>query len=264
MTGTTRNWDDLSTRISTGALLVVVGIAAIWLGGAVFLALAALAGAVMVWELARMLSPRQPQLAVVLGLCALIWAVVFYRSWMVIGIGSLLLVSLVGAAFLDRGRVIFAGYGIAIVIACFSLAVIRHDQGPVELLWLVCVVIASDVGGYFAGRTLGGPKFWPAVSPKKTWTGTVAGWICALWVGVGFAVFAGFEPIAVLLSGLMALAAQLGDIVESAIKRKSGVKDSSNLLPGHGGLLDRFDAMIGAAVFFLLVVAPVSIWWPIQ
>jgi phosphatidate cytidylyltransferase len=99
---------------------------------------------------------------------------------------------------------------------------------------------------------IGGPKLWPRVSPKKTWSGTVAGWVGATVVAILFAgaTNAGFGLIGVSIA--VSMASQIGDIAESAIKRRSGVKDSSNLIPGHGGLLDRFDGMLGAAVFIVI------------
>jgi phosphatidate cytidylyltransferase len=120
----------------------------------------------------------------------------------------------------------------------------------------------SDVAGYFAGRMLGGPKFWPRVSPKKTWSGTIAGWIGAALVGAIWAAWldAGWETIGISVA--LAMMAQMGDIAESAVKRKVGVKDSSNLLPGHGGLFDRFDAMLGAALM-LLVIESISEFPPV-
>ena len=140
-----------------------------------------------------------------------------------------------------------------ILIAGFSLIALRDDFGIVWMAWLLIVVIVTDVAGYFAGRMLGGPKFWPAVSPKKTWSGTVAGWIGAAVVGAIFASMYGGGLIVVVVSIAAALASQLGDIAESAIKRHVGVKDSSNLIPGHGGLLDRFDGMLGAAVLLIII-----------
>ncbi len=109
---------------------------------------------------------------------------------------------------------------------------------------------------------LGGPKFWPRVSPKKTWSGTIAGWIGAALIGWIWAVWqdAGWETIGISVA--LAMMAQMGDIAESAVKRKVGVKDSSNLLPGHGGLFDRFDAMLGAALM-LLVIESLSEFPPI-
>ncbi len=114
-------------------------------------------------------------------------------------------------------------------------------------------MIATDIGGYFAGRMFGGPKIWPKVSPKKTWSGTVAGWIAAAAISVPFVTqtATGWELLGIAVA--ISMASQLGDVSESAIKRRVGVKDSSNLIPGHGGLLDRFDSMLGASIFLLLI-----------
>jgi phosphatidate cytidylyltransferase len=139
------------------------------------------------------------------------------------------------------------------MVAGFGLVSLRESVGTAGILWLVCVVVASDVAGYFAGRTLGGPKFWPAVSPKKTWSGTVAGWIGAALVGLAFVLAGSGGWVLVLLSPIVAFAGQMGDVVESWLKRRAGVKDSSHLIPGHGGLLDRFDALIGATVVVMLI-----------
>ncbi len=152
-----------------------------------------------------------------------------------------------------RDNRILAGLAIWILLAGWGLIVLRLDHGLVALLWLVLVVIASDVAGYFAGKSLGGPKFWPAISPKKTWSGTVAGWIAAGGVGAVVALFSEVGWSAVPLSMLTAFAGQMGDIAESAVKRRYGVKDSSNLIPGHGGLFDRFDALLGATLFLVVV-----------
>jgi phosphatidate cytidylyltransferase len=100
---------------------------------------------------------------------------------------------------------------------------------------------------------LGGPKLWPRVSPKKTWSGTIAGWICAGLVGLAFAPSLGASWLIAPLSVLIAMAGQAGDIAESAIKRHAGVKDSSNLIPGHGGPMDRFDALIASALMVMVL-----------
>jgi phosphatidate cytidylyltransferase len=138
-------------------------------------------------------------------------------------------------------------------VAGHGLFVLRDEQGTAAMLWLLGVVIVSDVMGYFAGRILGGPKFWPAISPKKTWSGTVAGWIGAAALGFGFAAFGYGSYWLVVLSPLVALAGQMGDIAESWLKRRVGAKDSSNLIPGHGGVLDRFDALTGAMVLVMIL-----------
>jgi phosphatidate cytidylyltransferase len=122
------------------------------------------------------------------------------------------------------------------------------------LIWLLALVIVSDVLGYFAGRILGGPKFWPRVSPKKTWSGTIAGWVGAAGVGLAFWAAGQGSAALVWVSPLVAFAGQMGDIAESAIKRRAGVKDSSSLIPGHGGLMDRFDALAFAAILAVLLL----------
>ena len=99
---------------------------------------------------------------------------------------------------------------------------------------------------------------WPRISPKKTWSGTVAGWLAAAVVGAIFVTVYDFERQFIALSVLVAVAAQCGDITESAIKRRFHVKDSSGLLPGHGGALDRFDGLVGAGVLVLVVLLPLG------
>ena len=153
-----------------------------------------------------------------------------------------------------KGLVDAIGDDFALILwAAHGLILLRGSYGLTFVLWLVSVVIASDVAGYFAGRVLGGPKFWPRVSPKKTWSGTVAGWVLAALVGAAFAFWGGMPWLVVPVSAVLAFAGQMGDIAESAIKRHVGVKDSSNLIPGHGGVLDRFDAMIAVAALALVL-----------
>ena len=135
----------------------------------------------------------------------------------------------------------------------FYLVALRASSGLEMILWLISIVVLTDVLGYFAGRVIKGPKFWPSVSPKKTWSGILAGWlgsgICGwLWVSYGSLPFSAVG--AIFVSGALAFASQIGDIGESALKRRADQKDSSNLLPGHGGFLDRFDGLVGATIVF--------------
>ena len=147
-----------------------------------------------------------------------------------------------------------------------EIAFVRNLILPdfVVLGWLVGIVVVTDVAGYFAGRRLGGPKFWPRVSPKKTWSGTAAGWVGAGIVGGLFAINSGVWVAVFLASIFLSFASQMGDIAESAIKRKMGVKDSSALIPGHGGVLDRFDGMLGASVGFLVIEFAFGFPWVIS
>jgi phosphatidate cytidylyltransferase len=140
-----------------------------------------------------------------------------------------------------------------IMLASFGLITHRDTFGLTWMLWLVLVVAVTDIGGYFAGRIIGGPKFWPRVSPKKTWSGTAAGWVGAGIVGWAFMATTGMGVALIGISVALSMASQMGDIAESAVKRSAGVKDSSHLLPGHGGVWDRFDGMLGASLLLLVI-----------
>jgi phosphatidate cytidylyltransferase len=161
--------------------------------------------------------------------------------------------AIAGTAVMPRERRTFFLYALAIVTAGWGLVTLRDSHGPIWLFWVIGVVVATDVLGYFAGRALGGPKFWPRVSPKKTWSGTVAGWAGAAGIGVVLWRVTGAGPALIWQSAALSFAAQMGDIAESALKRRMGVKDSSALIPGHGGLFDRFDGLLGAALALLAV-----------
>ncbi len=248
MTGS--SWDDLRTRLTSAALMALIGITGIWLGGVWFQMLTVFVTAVMVWELWMMISPDAPVPGMLMAAgVASILSGLFTDPliW-----GFILFPPVVGAAVLTRERLTFFGFSLAIILAGWGLVSFRAENGMLWIIWLIAVVIATDVLGYFAGRMFGGPKFWPAVSPKKTWSGTVAGWFGAALVGYIFVVSAGAAFSIVLISVLLSFASQLGDIAESALKRRMKVKDSSTLIPGHGGLFDRFDGLLGAALAMLL------------
>ena len=165
----------------------------------------------------------------------------------------LLSATLVTVSAVDRERGPFFALILWALLGCYAMGLLRAEAGAVWVLWLVSIVVVSDVAGYFAGRSLGGPKFWPRISPKKTWSGTVAGWVGAGIVGALFAGPTGAGLALIPVSILVGFAGQMGDISESAIKRLREVKDSSNLIPGHGGVLDRFDAMLGAALLVVVL-----------
>ncbi len=240
-------WLDLRSRVLAGAALVVVGGFAIVAGGSVFLLLVLLAVAGMLWELSRMTSP-QPMPALDYGLAALallslfLWTAMQWppAAWTVLALPAFIL-----GATPRRDRWANAAYALGVMVAGAGFLSL-YAASALAFLWLVGVVVASDTLGYLAGRLIGGPKFWPSISPKKTWAGTIAGWAGAALVGLGFGLYSDV-PVALLwLSPVVALAGQFGDIGESWIKRRCGVKDASGLIPGHGGLLDRFDALLGA------------------
>lgn len=253
MSGTEKNsgiWGDLPARMASALVMLLVGGIAIWQGGVLFHELVVLICGGMIWELTRMLNGGDGRSALIVAAIA---AAALLSTYVLPGIAIapvLAAVGFVGAGQAKKYRVVYVAYAIALMFACYGLIVLRDVRGAYWILWLVSVVVATDVAGYFAGRIIGGPKFWPKVSPKKTWSGTAAGWLAAAGVGV---LFGG--PALIVLSVFTAFASQMGDAAESALKRKTGIKDSSNLIPGHGGLLDRFDGMMGGALLVLLLGA---------
>ncbi len=248
-------WGDLAPRVASGLALAVGGLLLVWLGGPWFAALAIVAAGLMVWELAAMTDPGRPVEAVLLGMLAALtlFVIVAMRADPKLLV-LIIIPTLVGVVRPRRPmRLDYALYSLAIMVASYGLVAFREGYGMLWLLWLILVVVVTDVAGYFAGRIIGGPKFWPRISPKKTWSGTAAGWVAAAIVGVVFLQISTAGIDLLWISALLAFSSQLGDIAESAIKRRAGVKDSSNLIPGHGGLMDRFDGLLGAALFMLLV-----------
>ena len=145
-----------------------------------------------------------------------------------------------------------------IALPCFALVWLRQQPFGFEtVLWVFLVVWATDSAAYLAGSVFGGPKLAPAISPSKTWVGAVAGLAAGAAATIGWAQFLGWVPVAPFLAAGFALAflTQCGDLAESFLKRTFGVKDASDLIPGHGGALDRLDGMIFATLGLAAYVA---------
>lgn len=245
-------FSDLATRVLTGAAVAAVGLGAVWAGYPWFTALVAGVVGLLIWELASMLGAdrtRAVGLGGLGGIC-LLTAKLLPTG---LGLPLLFVTGLAGLSLLPRSRSLFLLVTTLIMLATFGLVTHRDTFGLTWMLWLVLVVAVTDIAGYFAGRFLGGPKFWPRVSPKKTWSGTVAGWVGSGLVGWAFMAATGLGVELISISIALSMASQMGDIAESAIKRRAGVKDSSRLLPGHGGVWDRFDGMLGASLLLLVV-----------
>jgi phosphatidate cytidylyltransferase len=167
-------------------------------------------------------------------------------SFGVLGIG--LVVSALIAP--ERRNWVAAGFLYAAAAEVASVMVrLDAEKGFAALMLILLVVWATDIGGYFAGRSIGGPKLWPRVSPKKTWAGAVGSFVASLAVAGGFAALdLGKTAPLLLLGAVLSVVSQLGDLFESAVKRRFGVKDSSHIIPGHGGLLDRLDGFVAAVL----------------
>jgi phosphatidate cytidylyltransferase len=165
-------------------------------------------------------------------------------------------VGLAAVALLSPQRRGWSAAGFLYAVAAqLASVLVRLDQaqGLVALIFVLLVVWVTDIGGYFVGRGLGGPKLWPRISPKKTWAGALGGFAGGLMIAAGFAAFGFGKPLPLLAAAaILSVASQLGDLFESAVKRRFGVKDSSHIIPGHGGLLDRLDGFVAAIVLAAL------------
>lgn len=270
-----RNWSDLRKRALTAAVLGPIAMLCIWLGANWWSAMMSVCMAGLAWEWVRLCqgsTRRIPGAIVPLAVLLATFAAVL--DWPMLGLVILLIGSLAArsvAKLMDPGISPFwlsAGV-VYIGLAGISLIELRHYDpvGRDNVIFLILVVWASDISAYVAGRSIGGPKLAVAISPNKTWAGSAGGLLGAIVIGVVTAAFfdrtAGLVQI-VIAAALLGVATQAGDLFESWIKRKFGVKDSSSLLPGHGGLLDRLDGVLAAAplaAFFGLLAGPqVHLW----
>jgi phosphatidate cytidylyltransferase len=251
---------NLLMRIIAGAVLAPVAIAIAYAGGWLWTGLVTLAAIGLYVEWLTIAGAARETRVVASGAVALAVA----GCCLTLGrIDAALLVSvlgLTGVALLSSDRRCWAagGFGYAAVAQIASVVVrLDPEMGFVALVFVLLIVCVTDIGGYVAGRGIGGPKLWPRVSPKKTWAGALGGFLASLIVAAGFAVFGSNKadpaltfkmgPV-LLLAAVLSIASQLGDLFESAVKRRFGVKDSSHIIPGHGGLMDRLDGFVAAVV----------------
>ncbi len=263
-------WTDLRTRVLSALVLAPLALAAVWAGGAPFRLMVVAAACVLAWEwvgLRGLAAHRWPGIvvpAVLPAACLVALLVGPGASLAVLAAGSV--VTLLAAS--SDGK--WAAAGVPYIgLGCIAMLVLRDAAGAglANMVFLLAVVWASDIGAYAAGRLLGGPKLAPSVSPSKTWSGAAGGLLAALSAGVAVASWLGpAAPAASVLPAalLLGLAWQLGDLLESWIKRRSGAKDSSRLIPGHGGLLDRVDGLLVAApvtALLALIAAPGAPVW---
>lgn len=260
-----RNWADLRTRVLTAAVLGPVALLSVWLGGPWWSGLMALCVAGLAWEWVRLCggSTRvMPGLVVGPFVLAAGAATVLGHP----GLALLILAAgVVVTRYVARQSTGLApgwlAFGVLYIgLAGVALIVLRQDAlvGRDNVIFLFLVVWASDIGAYVTGRALGGPKLAPMISPNKTWSGSMGGLLGAAAVGLGvaFALGAGGSPVRIaLIAAFLGIATQSGDMFESWIKRRFGVKDSSGLIPGHGGLLDRLDGILTAAPLAALIGA---------
>ena len=252
---------SLKTRILSALVLIPLAVGAAWAGGAVFAALCALAGVLIGWEWSRLFYTSKEKrnfLGLWTGGGAIIAAILASTT-------PLFLLPLSGVVFFApliwifarESRILPALGGIYAAFPVAALILFRNgaEYGIWAIVWLFGIVWATDIAAYFTGKTLGGPKLSPRWSPNKTWTGLLGGVAAASLVGIFIAHALGNTSglILAVLSGAMAIVAQMGDIFESSLKRQAGVKDSSQLIPGHGGVMDRLDGLIAVSSLALVI-----------
>jgi phosphatidate cytidylyltransferase len=259
---------DLSTRFAAGVVMIAVASAAVYFGGWAFRLLVAAGAAAMLIEwgdmhrvrrgwswlgvallIAATLILSERLFPVARGDPAQIEATLFEPVWL--GFGAILVLGLLYTVVTRR---LAAGWGfVYIAVPAFALLVLNWAWFEL-VFWLMLVTWSTDIFAYFAGRGIGGPKLAPRISPNKTWAGLFGGMAGAAAVGALAASAFSLDPLFLWLGAPMGFLAQMGDLYESSVKRRRGVKDSGSILPGHGGVLDRVDGLLPVSVATLLLL----------
>lgn len=247
---------NLRLRILSAVVMAAVALGATWIGGWPFRLLAVAAGLAIFTEWTTICGIASRRVAflvylVLVGIPLLLVLIGIPAGVVLLALLSMFLLGLAipGPAGQSRWG---AGGILYVVLPVVSMSMVRGDGMPglVGILFLFAVVWGTDIFAYFVGRAVGGPKLAPAISPGKTWSGAVGGAICGVAAGIVVLAVAGtrlgwaFVAIALVLSVL----SQIGDLFESWIKRRFGIKDSSSFIPGHGGVMDRLDGLVTAAI----------------
>ncbi|PPD45917.1 MAG: phosphatidate cytidylyltransferase [Methylocystis sp.] len=250
-------FSDLGPRVVSAVVLITAALASLYIGGDLFALFWLLAGFAVNWEWQGLIGGERRIARVVAGGAAVAAAaalahvgLAFYAAL------EIAVFAAIAAVLAGPERRLWAAGGVVYASALtFSVCLLRQslDFGLLSVAFLFAVVWGTDIFAYFGGRLIGGPKLWPRVSAGKTWSGTITGVLSGGLLGVAVAYFGGGPALAgagTLFVGLLAAAvSQLGDLMESAVKRRFGVKDSSQLIPGHGGAMDRLDGFLFASAF---------------
>jgi phosphatidate cytidylyltransferase len=262
---------DLGPRVASSLILIVTAVATLHLGSTIFVLvwLAATLRIHLEWQ--RLIGGEKPYRRLLVGALALVLAAALAGSHLPLAVLVIVCAALVAGIGDPAGFRLWAAAGVVYAGSLIiSLCMLRlsFPLGVRAIAWLFAVVWGTDVVAYFAGRLIGGPKFMPRISPSKTWSGTLTGIFGGACLGTLFlAIMAGATgtlnpaPLAVffVLGFITAAVAQAGDLFESWTKRQFGAKDSGGLIPGHGGLMDRLDGFIAAAVLIALLAAATGV-----
>lgn len=243
---------ELVPRILSGAFLIVTALIALWLGHdwfGLFWLIAAF-GIAYEWQ-ALVAGPnvllRFAVAAIALGLVDRLSIDGSPRSALIL----LAAAAVLAAVPAGQGRRVWAGLGVVYPGAMIVAVTLLRNSWPFgfeAVLWLFAVVWGNDIMAYFGGKLIGGPKLWPSISPSKTWAGFLVGNISGALAGLAVSPVPKYAVYCLVLGLLCGVAAQAGDLGESRIKRHFGVKDAGQIIPGHGGVMDRLDGFVAAAV----------------
>lgn len=252
---------ELTQRVAIGLILIVLAALEIWFGGTAFWIFATAAGLIMLHEYGGLVGASDHHRR---------WSL--YAFCLPLGVVSPLALGLndffpIGLLFgmstavwiVSRSAPLGAGL-IYVGLPVFALLWLRErPDGLLLTFWALSLVWATDIGAFFAGRSIGGPKVAPAISPNKTWAGLIGGIVMASLLALLLYAELGLSIALVVATPFLAFAAQVGDFFESWLKRRAGVKDSGTLLPGHGGVLDRLDGVVTSAPLAALIVGLMSV-----
>lgn len=264
---------NLRLRVISAAIMAPLALLAVYLGGIAYGAAVTIAVTLGLYEWLRLIAPTAR--AQIIGIACAMLVVVITGGWLfsasfggMLGVVATLALFLIAvrdhderAGWIALGIPYMGGSGLALLALRAT-----PDIGGALIFFLLVTVWSTDIGAFIAGRLIGGPKLAPSISPSKTWAGLLGGIALAVILGYFSADLLGAKRpvIALALAPVLACVGQLGDLFESYFKRRSGVKESGDLIPGHGGVLDRIDGLVFASVFLFLFQAaigePIN-WW---
>jgi len=259
--------NNLVLRIASAVVLGPLVLVFAYMGGWLFFLLCAAAAAGILWEWTKLVADSADARILVPGFAALLFALVLTgvdepeAAAAMIFIGAALAAGVMAAwprRFPGRNPLVWGSCGIVYAgIAYLGPALMRRDAvwGFVAILFVAVTVWATDIFAYAVGRAVGGPLLWPQISPNKTWSGAIGGVVGGVAAGTSVAYASGVDRLVAVgsVALLLSVLTQAGDLFESAVKRRFGAKDAGNLIPGHGGLMDRLDGFLVAAFVALLI-----------
>ncbi len=250
----------LAKRVLSALVILPVTLVPVWLGGEAFLGLLAVLAVLSCLEWATISGESRRWIGVALAVLVLAGTYGLHQYPLPAMIwGGLALFAIGGFLGIRSGRstALLTGFGaVYMSVAFYAAWYLRvSSDGLATFLWLCAMVVMTDVGAYAAGKTIGGAKLAPKISPNKTWAGLIGGMLASSLAAVCFAAYLE-KPLVLfaVVGASVTIVAQMGDLLESSMKRRAGVKDSSHLIPGHGGVLDRLDGFLSASIWLFLLL----------